>query len=263
MKFRTDFVTNSSSSNYISYNIKNKKLYDYIESLGIKIKSKGDGILDDGMEIVLPSGLVGKLDDSGENRYSKISSISDFVMETIEQSILSDYPEPDDPPEDWTEYEDEMMEQYRDELDELLPSHYAVSGMDGNIEYAHIRHEEGFERSIYVSEEIDVQNGIRTDRTPKESLVYGESMREFDFSGCPGKIITQECRSGNWFPVSRPSQTEQKNSDQNSDEEYSIENLYEKIESMSTDEAKEYLVELLTSDVISNEDFGILYEELE
>ena len=33
MKFRSDFVTNSSSTNYISYNDKNMKLYDYIESL--------------------------------------------------------------------------------------------------------------------------------------------------------------------------------------------------------------------------------------
>ena len=33
-------------------------------------------------------------------------------METIEQSILSDYPEPDNQPEDWTEYEDEMIEKY-------------------------------------------------------------------------------------------------------------------------------------------------------
>ena len=100
MKFRADFVTNSSSSSFIAYSIKNKKIYDYIESLGIKIKSSGDGVLESDMELVLPSGLVGKLDDSGEARYSSVSSasnsISGIVMETIAQSILSDYPEPDD-----------------------------------------------------------------------------------------------------------------------------------------------------------------------
>lgn len=42
MKFRTDFVTNSSDTSYISFNVKNQKLYDFIESLGIKIKSAGD-----------------------------------------------------------------------------------------------------------------------------------------------------------------------------------------------------------------------------
>ena len=83
MKFRTDFVTNSSSSSYISYSIKNKKLYDFIESLGIKIRSEDDGILDSDMEIVLPSGLIGGLDDSGEISYSWVSSSSSSISSIL------------------------------------------------------------------------------------------------------------------------------------------------------------------------------------
>lgn len=197
MKFRSDFVTNSSSSNYISYNIKNKKLYDYIESLGIKINSPGDGILDSGMELVLPSGLVGRLDDSGEISYGQVASITDFVVDTIEQSIISDYPEPDEPPEDWTEYEDEMIEKYREELSDLL-RHFRGSNMDGDIEYAHVENEAGFEGEYRFSEVIEVKNGIKTVKIPTESLFTGEAFNEDNFDGWPGKTYTQRWINGRW-----------------------------------------------------------------
>lgn len=212
MKFRTDFVTNSSSSSFISYNIKNKKLYDYVESLGIKIKSSDDGVLESDMKLVLPSGLIGKLDDSGEISYSWVSSssnsISGIIMETIEQSILSDYPEPDNQPEDWTEYEDEMIEKYREELGELLPSYYAVSSMDGDIEYAWIENEVGFEGEYNCSEVIEVKDGTRTVKIPTESLSTGEELKKGSNLGCgfnisPGKMLTQKWENGRWVTISR------------------------------------------------------------
>ena len=43
MKFRTDFVTNSSDSSFLTFNIKNKKLYDFLTKLGIKIENVKEG----------------------------------------------------------------------------------------------------------------------------------------------------------------------------------------------------------------------------
>ena len=177
-------------------------------------------------------------------------------METIAQSILSDYPEPDDQPEDWTEYEDEMIEEYAEEIGELLPSHYPGAGMDEDIEYGTIQHEEGFEGTIYMSEEIDIRAGKRTVTTPRESLVYGKSMKEFDFSGTPGEVITQQLRNGRWVTVSKTIVSAHGNDGGDADP-------LAKLQDMNNEEAKEYLLELLASGEIDNDDFETLYERFD
>ena len=96
------------------------------------------------------------------------------------------------------------MEAFRDELSELITEDAInrAASMDGGIEYGTIRHEEGFEGEIYISEEIDIRDGKRTVTTPRESLVYGNDMQEFDFNGTPGLVISQKWTGSRWITVS-------------------------------------------------------------
>ena len=76
MKFRTDFVTNSSDSSFLAFNIKNKKLFEALTGLGITFKSVKDGEFSDRMKIVLPSGESDFI-DGGENCTRNLTLSSD------------------------------------------------------------------------------------------------------------------------------------------------------------------------------------------
>ena len=129
------------------------------------------------------------------------STISEWILDIIE-AFVWEKPEDefDEDFDEWFEY----WEINRKEVRRLLPSKVrnAIKQMDGDIEQAHIMLESGFEGSIYRSSIIDVQNGLRIDETPEESLVYGKSMDKFDFAGKPGEIVKQKWENGQWVTMS-------------------------------------------------------------
>ena len=271
MKFRTDFVTNSSDTSYISFNVKNQKLYDLNESLGIKINSKGDGVLDDSMEIVLPSGMVGRDDGEAQLRTSASKdSISKWIMLCIQNFELDDVDglieERENPDEDfdWDEECDEYLEAFRDELSELLTRNVInqAASMDDAIEYGTIRHEEGFEGTIYICEEIEIQNGIRTIETPERSLVYSQDLDELDFSGKPGEIITQVFSNGHWITDKSLKPVKAKNN-VSEEEMDTYTRLKEAIKTLGADEAEELVIEMFSNCEIDLDEYQKLINRIQ
>ena len=202
MKFRIDFVTNSSSESFIYFNVKNTKLFEYLQSLGLRIQSAEEGVFNKEMSVTLPSGVTGWLDEE-ESIYPfyDTSSISEWLMKTIEEYVWENpLDELDDDFDEWQEY----WKTNRKELSRILTKHVMkrITEMDGYIEHADIVLEDGFEGTIYTCQEITIDNGIRVDTTPEETHRYGVKLeKDFNFKGDPGKVITQKWENGHWIAI--------------------------------------------------------------
>lgn len=212
MKFRTDFVTNSSDTSYLAFNIKNKKLWEYLTNLGIKFDSCNEGEFSDSTKITLPSGLKGMIQDeegpgSGYASY-KFKSVSEWLIHVFLNDFT--YIEGCEDGIDEDDYDDdkplEMWEAFTSELSQIISpdKKRCIAGMDGDIEYAHIEYQEGAETEMNICEEINIHDGIRTVKTPEEEFLGGLILGEdVDFDGTPGQVISQKWTDGRWVTVSK------------------------------------------------------------
>ena len=222
MKFRTDFVTNSSDTSYLAFNIKNSKLWDYLTSLGIKFENSDKGVFSDSTQITLPSGIKGCLCEEPKKIpvIFNFQSISEWLVSIFKHTYdwLDDTEDSDDydeidnyenNEEDDEEYDEDkpikMWEAFVEELSQIITPDVekTVASMDDSIEKAHIEYEEGFEGVLYSCEAVDINNGVRTVTTPEKDFFYANDLSEFDFDGEPGEVITQKWINGRWVTTSK------------------------------------------------------------
>lgn len=172
MKFRTDFVTNSSDSSFLTFNIQNKKLFDFLEGLGIKVEGTNDGELSGRMTITLPSGESTDINNWTYPYVADFNSISAWVVGMILWEIGNVFPQKDEYSEfakelidilnkaDITRLDWEMVESWsRDDLASQLSS---LDKYDADIVSAELEHAYGFEGEIGPCEKISVAGGKKT-----------------------------------------------------------------------------------------------------
>ena len=195
MKFRTDFVTNSSDSSFLTFNIKNKRLFDCLTGLGIKFENVNDGEFDDGMRIVLPSGESEVIEGS-ENwslpYLSDYSSISAWLVSIILWEVEEVYPAKEE--EEYSEFSKELIKLLNkadvihldwDAVDTW--SRFSMAAdleekfgqMDADITDAVIEHAYGFEGEVGPCIFTEVKNGT------KKSVTYSNN-DEIETEDCDG-----------------------------------------------------------------------------
>ena len=195
MKFRTDFVTNSSDSSFLAFNIKNKKLFDCLTGLGIKFENVKDGEFSDRMRIVLPSGESDEID--GANNWSlpylsDFSSISAWLVAMILWEVEDIYPAKEE--EDYSDFARELIELLNkadithlewDAIDTwsrekmIRDLEHKFGEMDSDIKDASIEHTYGFEGDVGPCIYTEVHDG-------KKMSVEYSNQDEIETEKCDG-----------------------------------------------------------------------------
>ena len=184
MKFRTDFVTNSSDSSFLTFHIQNKALFDSLTKLGIKFKKVPKGEFSDKMKVVLPSGKSATIDGT-DNWNLPYPTYCRSLSAWLVSLLLYEVEDEVDPPKELEDYSDftkdliqilnnaeiinldwDAVEAWsRAEMLENLDA--AFEKMDGQITDAVIEHNYGFEGEIGPCIYTEVHNGERM------SVYYG------------------------------------------------------------------------------------------
>ena len=164
MKFRTDFVTNSSSSSFCAVSFDNKELAEYLASLGIKCDSAE--FCEYG-SFELPSGAVldyelcddteiGVVWKYAEQRRFVSGSITGWFMSGVIESLRESY-------------------RGRPELDEFLR-------LIGSTEFARF--------DQYLRDNIHISSGYHGEGDSMEGYIVSTrdgKMRKLEFEGWPGE----------------------------------------------------------------------------
>ena len=177
MKFRTDFVTNSSDSSFLTFNIKNNKLFKILEELGITIESKEEGVFDDFMTTTLPSGESCSIESGDAIFYplpSEYSSISAWLVGCLLWEVEDVYPAKEE--DDYSDFAKELIELLNNanitNLDWEAVNEWSRSDVisdisktfgkyDADLEEAFIEYTNGFEGELFDCEAVEVKNGIK------------------------------------------------------------------------------------------------------
>ena len=180
MKFRTDFVTNSSDTGFVVFNVKNKALFKRLTSLGIRFEKTKKGRFSDRMRIVLPSGASENFlscDTWAFPYVDNYESISAWIVATLLweiEYVCNDYP-PDDDDEhsaftmelidllnnanithfDWEADEDREIDRMMEDISA------AFDQMDDDLEEAEIEQTYGFEGDVGPCIYIEAHDGQR------------------------------------------------------------------------------------------------------
>ena len=177
MKFRTDFVTNSSDSSFLTFNVKNKALFKCLTKLGIKFENTKKDVFSDRMRIVLPSGESAIID--GRENWSlpyihNCSSISAWIVALLLWEVEDIYPEKEE--DDYSGFSKELITLLNEaditHLDWEAVEYWSrdtmmkdlsvkFDQMDEDIEDATIEHTYGFESEVGPCIYTEVHNGKR------------------------------------------------------------------------------------------------------
>ena len=174
MKVRTDFVTNSSSSSFIVFDIHHPTLFEMLNRFGIEIRNTDKNHFTESMEVVLPSGESMNFWDMEADYLTSCddtSSISNWVLSVILNEIESVWPAKE--MDDYSDFTLELlnllnekeitnfdMENCKEWDKELLDKELSkLDGMDSEIITADVEFNAGFEGEIIQLEYMSMKNG--------------------------------------------------------------------------------------------------------